>query len=193
MAAIEVSAMSIADFMERYNHEGPFEFVDGEIIPAAPQVARSGRVGGRFFRKLAGYVENHDLGEVFIETPFVLTLDNPNWVKGSRVSDVMFYSKEKLAALEQAVPDWEDKPLIGVPDFVAEVISPTDKFTEVSLKVTRYLQDGVRLLWIINPQQKMVTVYTSGSDQQTIVSDLNSSLNGGDVIPGFSIKLADLF
>ena len=193
MEAVHIPTMSIDAFMERYSDEGPFEFIDGEIIPVTPQITRSSRVGARLFRAMADHVDENGLGEVFIETPFVLTLDNPNWVKDSRVPDVMFYTAEKLAKLAEAIPDWESKPLIGVPDFVAEVVSPTDKFTKVHLKIARYLRDGVRLLWVIDPQQKNVTVYTSGSDQQTIVSGSDSLLTGGDVLPGFSIKLADLF
>lgn len=193
MTTVQIPVISLQDFMERYNDEGPFEFIDGEFIPVAPQVARSGRVGGKFFRKFGDYVESNDLGEVFIETPFVLTLDNPNWVKGSRVPDVMYYTAEKLKKLGETIPDWEDYPLVGVPDFVAEVVSPTDKYVHVNAKVAQYLRDGVRLVWVIEPQEKSVTAYVGGSDQQTIVTDPEYVLDIGNVVPGFSIKLADLF
>lgn len=193
MAVNQTAVMNLDDFMARYSDEGPFELVTGEMLPVTPQIARSGRVGGRLFRHLAAYVEENALGEVFIETPFVLLLDNTQWVKGSRVPDVMFYSAEKLTTLAAAVPDWEDKPLIGVPDFVAEVVSPTDKFSTVNAKITTYLRDGVRLLWLIEPEQQTVTVYAGDSNQQMRISGLDSTLSGDAVIPGYTIKLADLF
>ncbi|MBZ0289040.1 MAG: Uma2 family endonuclease, partial [Anaerolineae bacterium] len=142
MNTVQIPVISVDDFVERFANEGPFEYVDGEVIPLTPQIARSSRVGGRLFRKLADYVDEHESGEVFSETPFVLTLGNPNWVKGSRVPDIMFYSAERLKNLAEVVPDWEDKPLIGAPDFVAEVVSPTDRYTEVYAKVAGYLRDG---------------------------------------------------
>lgn len=193
MTTVQIAVISLQEFMERYSDEGPFEYIDGEFIPVAPQVARSGRVGGRFFRRFADHVEENELGEVFVETPFVLTLDNSNWVKGSRVPDVMYYSADKMKKLAEMLPDWEDYPLVGVPDFVAEVVSPTDKYIKVNAKVAQYLRDGVQLVWVIEPEEKSVTIYVHGSDQQTIVSDLDITLNMGSLVAGFSIKLNELF
>jgi Uma2 family endonuclease len=66
----------------------------------APQITRSGRTGFYIAHTLADCVDERELGEVFTEVPFVL-VDGPNWVKGSRTPDVMFYSQAQLDVITQ--------------------------------------------------------------------------------------------
>lgn len=58
-------------------------------------------------------------------------------------------------------PDWRDKPFILVPDLVVGVISSSDKYTEVAAKVDKYLEDGVRMVWIADPKRRTMTVRTA--------------------------------
>ena len=186
-----IPVISMEDFIEAYGKE-PFEFEYGERFPImAPQITRSGRRNFNFARRLANFVDENNLGEVFDGVPFVLVLDKTNWVKGSRTPDLMFYIAERMLETIKD-PDWEDKPMIGAPDFVVEVVSPTDKSADVNRKIKGYLRDGVRLIWLIEPLAKTVTVYTQGSTQHIVYSDENEILDAGDVIPGFSITLGDL-
>lgn len=136
-------------------------------------------------------INHRNFGEAFAETPFAMT-DTPDWVKGSRVPDVMFFTAERLAAYKAATPDWRSKPALIVPDLVVEIISPTDRFTEVEKKVTRYLVDGVRLVWIIDPEAQVVFVYQAGQKQRTRLA-ADDVLDDGEVIPGFTIRVAALF
>ena len=55
-----------------------------------------------------------------------------------------------------------------------------------------YLQDGVRLVWIVDPQQRSIVVHTQGSSQQTTLTETNM-LDGAAVLPGFSLPLSRLF
>lgn len=193
MVKVEQGVISIEDFMRLYSDEGPFEWIDGERVPVNPQITRSGRIAFRLARKLADYVDANDLGEVFTETPFILPTERKSrWVKGSRVPDVMFASAARLVSLAEEYPDWEDMPLPLVPDLVVEVISPTDKFSDVSKKIGRYLLDGVRLIWLIDPEQQIVIIYEQGSNQQTMLG-VDRVLAGGEVIPGFKMSIASLF
>jgi Uma2 family endonuclease len=179
---------TIDEFAQRYS-ENPFEFIDGEEIPISPQTARSGRVGGRLFLHLSNHVFEHQLGEVFIEVPFVLTETvTADWVTGARVPDVTFVSKARIDQLVQARPNWEDGPLTLIPDLVVEIVSPTDRFSKVSEKVARYLRDGMKLIWVLDPQQRTVTIYAAGSNQQTILSG-GDIPTGADVISGFEIRV----
>ena len=188
----ETPALSMDDFIEAYG-DAPFEYINGERIPMPPQVVMSGRTGFRLARLLADFVDTNTLGEVFVEAPFVLTYDKETWVKGSRTPDVMFYSTAKMQAVQQDA-DWELKPMVGAPDFVAEIISPTDKHNDVNAKRLRYLKDGVSLIWIVVPQEQSITVYTQDNPQKpTIYSAADDTLTAGDIIPGFSITLAQIF
>src|SRR5262249_40896096 len=78
-----------------------------------------------------------------------------------------------------------------VPDLAVEVISPHDLADEIIQKLTEYFQAGVRLVWIIYPQQRLVYVY----DSPTQVRGLSppDDLAGGPGLPGFRVPLASLF
>lgn len=189
--AIDVTLMGLDEFMELYSDEGPFELADGERIPVSPQITRSGRIAGRLYRSLADHVDVNELGEVFSEVPFVIT-PQINWVKGSRVPDVMFVRAERLAELAEIDPHWEDKPLTIVPDLVVEVVSPTDRLANVNRKIARYLKDGVLVIWLIEADSKTVTIYKQGQ-KELIRLTIEDTLSGGDIIPGFEIPVAKLF
>ena len=189
---INTQALTIEDFVQRYGDDGPFEYLDGEFMPVAPQVSGSGRAGGSLYRLLANHVDEHDLGEVFIETPFVLTLDRSRWVTGSRVPDVMFYSQQRFEQFTQDYPDWETIPVVGAPDFVAEIVSPTDSFTEVSDKVRRYLDDGVQLVWVVDWRAKTIQTHAQGNNQSLTFS-ATDSLSADPVIAGFTLELEKYF
>jgi Uma2 family endonuclease len=191
MEQTAVAVMTLDQFMQRYSDQGPFELIDGAPIPVNPQITRSARIAGRLFVEMTLYVKAKDLGEVFSETPFALTADS-SWVTGSRVPDLMFVQAERLTKLAADDPQWEDKPLLLVPDLVVEIVSPTDRASEISKKIARYVDDGVRVVWLIEPETQTVTVYTSGSKQITQWSS-GDTLDGGDMIPGFAMPVAGLF
>jgi Uma2 family endonuclease len=182
----KTDVMAMQEFLRRYS-EQPFELIDGEIIPVTPTVSQHVIIVKRLFMALLEF-EKQGLGEVFNEATFVLT-DDPNWVQGSRVPDVMFVLKATLAAYRQQTPFAEEKPFIFVPEIVAEVISPTDKYSAVAHKVARYEADGVRLIWIVDPQRKVVTV----KGEQTAELEIDDILTGGKVLPDFALSLKNLF
>jgi Uma2 family endonuclease len=191
MVKTNAPSMTIEEFMRRYSNEGPFEIIEGEIIPMTLQITHSGRIAVRLLRALADYVDQHEVGEVFREVPFVMSADS-NWVAGSRVPDVMFVSAGRMTELAANDPDWKNKPLALVPDLAVEVSSPTDSHASVEKKIARYLDDGVRLVWLIEPETQTVTIYTPGSKQLTRLS-ADDTLTGGEIVPGFEVAVAGLF
>jgi Uma2 family endonuclease len=185
-----LASMPVEEFIRRSDQEGPFELIEGEIVPKMPSVAIHNKTAKRVFLALLPY-EQQGLGEVFQEATFVLT-DNPQWVYGSRIPDVMFVSRERLTQFESSVPDWQHKPYILVPELAVEIVSPTDRYSEINAKVIRYLNDGVRLIWVIDPQVRQVVVYRAGSDQQrTLIGD--AVLTETQILPDFALPLSELF
>lgn len=187
----KLHTMSIGDFIRRYDDEGPFEFIRGEIIPMSPTKMRHNRIAATLIALLNQIVWNNKLGYVFAEAPFVLE-DKTNWVKGSRVPDVMFVSADRLATYEESTPDWEDKPLVLVPDLAVEIVSPTDSYQDISRKIEVYLEDGVKLAWVIDPKMQIIDVYTQGSNQFTRLKS-NNTLTAEGIIEGLAIPIADIF
>jgi Uma2 family endonuclease len=81
--------------------------------------------------------------------------------------------------------------VVLAPDLVVEVVSPSDRPGDVTEKAVRWVEAGVRLTWIVHPDQRMVAVYEPGAVNYLVHDD--GELDGGDVLRGFRLAVADLF
>jgi Uma2 family endonuclease len=79
----------------------------------------------------------------------------------------------------------------GAPDLAVEVVSPSDLYTEVEEKVSDWLESGVRMVVIVNPRNKTVTVRRSESE--IIVLGESDTLDGGEAAPGWTMPIRDVF
>lgn len=190
MSVQERVGMPMDEFIRQFD-EAPFELIDGERILIVPPVAIHVVILKIIYGALYRYEQMTGIGVAFTEAPFVLA-DTSNWVKGSRVPDTMFYLAERWTAYITAVLDWYSKPFVFVPDLCVEIISANDNYADVEAKVDRYLADGVRLVWVVDPYNRTVAVYAPGSDQITRLSG-DSTLSGSDLLPGFALPLKDIF
>jgi Uma2 family endonuclease len=183
--------MSIEEFLEAVEKQ-PFELINGERRIKLPNVAGPSEVIRTLFIALYLYAVTHRLGKVFSETTFILpdTYDLQG-VSGSRIPDVMVYGKERLAEYKAITENWKQRPFALVPDMVAEIISPNDRYSEIDEKVDTYLSDGVRLIWVLDPQRCKAVVYAPGRNPIYLKKD--DILSGEDVLPGFEILLGKLF
>lgn len=161
------------------------ELVNGEIIELAPVGGIHGQITLRIGRRLADHVERHGGGEVLVgDVGFVLNL--PKDPERVRAPDVAFVSTLRLP--EGRLPEGF---LRGAPDLAVEVLSPSDNPVDVQQKVRDYLEAGGRLVWVVAPQAKTVTVYRAdGSARLLREQDL---LEGEHVLPGLTIPLAEIF
>lgn len=182
--------MPLDEFIRQYE-EAPFELIDGERIRVVPPVALHVLILKIVYAALLKYEQASGVGFAFSEAPFVLA-DTPDWVKGSRVPDASFYLAERWTAYVNTMIDWQFKPFVIVPDLCVEIVSANDNYQDVDAKVDRYLSDGVKLVWVVNPRNQSVVVYTAGSDQVTRLT-LGAALTGGDLLPGFTLRLSDIF
>ena len=159
------------------------ELVKGKLYEMAPAGGRHGYTAMNTGIVLGAYVKLNGLGRTFAaETGFILQR-SPDTV---RAPDVAFIAQSRLP-----VDDIPDSFLEIIPDLVVEVVSPGDSRREVEEKMADWLRSGVRLAWAIYPANRSATVYQpNGAAYQ--LSELDS-LNGEDVVPGFSCRVGDLF
>ena len=191
MAVIERVGMPLNDFIAETN-ERMFELINGERRYIMPTVAGHNETLHILFELLLLYINQHDLGFVRTEATFILPDHyDANWVTGSRTPDILFITKPRILAYRETHPDWRDKPYMIVPDFVVEIVSPKDTFSDIYEKVDAYLQDGVHLIWIIDPQAHKAFVYTPDGEMERISAE--GVLDADDVIAGFKVTLANLF
>ena len=102
--------------------------------------------------------------------------------------DIAFFAKERL----QGIAVLPSGYLEGAPDLAVEVLSPGNTVEEIDDKLTEYFENGSRLIWVINPTQHYVLVYRSAQEPDRLLKG-KDSLDGEEVIPGFTLAIADLF
>ena len=160
-----------------------YELVKGELRRMSPSGSEHAVIIGRLTMRLGQHIEANDLGVYFgAEAGFKIDSD-PDTV---RAPDVAFVSRGRVP--ESGIPKnfWS-----GAPDLAVEVVSPGDTFNEVEEKVEQWLNAGARAVWVVNPKRRGVTVYRS----MTEVTHLSEAdeLDGGEVVPGFHCKVAEIF
>lgn len=170
--------------LERIPDDGfRYELVRGELRKMVPSGYSHGKIAARLTWRLAHFVEVHNLGVVAAaETGFLLSSD-PATV---RAPDVAFVSRPRLEAAGAVEGYWP-----GAPDLAIEVISPGDTYAEVEEKVVDWLEAGTRMVVVVNPRQRLVTVYRSLAE--VLILTPNDALDGSDVVPGWTMKIAELF
>src|SRR2546423_1711026 len=173
-----------ADELFEMPHDGfRYELIEGELRRMSPAGHDHGRIGMELAVPLGHYIKSKRLGKVYLaETGFKLR-SNPDTV---RAPDIAFIRQERVEQAGSVTGFWN-----GAPDLAVEVTSPGDTVTEVEEKVTEWLEAGTRMLWVISPKLKTVTVYRSLTDI-TILTE-KDTLDGGEVVPGFQIPVAEIF
>ncbi len=175
LAPIETD-MTLEDFLQS-DLEG-YEYAKGELIPMAPPTMEHGEISMNLSFLLSLHVRENQLGRLYpADTDFKL---------GERLvkPDIAFISTERLPKNRR-----QGSPV--APDLAVEVVSPTDIQYRVTEKALAYLNAGTRLVWIIEPVGKTVTVYRSQTDIKTLTCE--NTLTGEDVVEGFSCPVAQLF
>lgn len=162
--------------------DGPrYDLVRGTLIEMSPSHETHGLLTNEIAFLVTAYARDHKLGHVYgAETGFKLA-ENPDTVYGV---DVAFVSK---ARLKRATEDF----FAGAPDLAVEVVSPGNTRIEIHEKVKDYFGAGTRLVWVVYPKSRAIYVYRSESEVTILKAD--QTLEGGEVLPGFSIHIADIF
>ena len=162
-------------------HDRICELIDGVLVEKTVGYLES-LLAASLGYFLKSFLETHDLGIVAGADGMQKIL--PDQV---RVPDVSFVCWERLPG--GRVPD-DPVPELA-PDLAAEILSKGNTQAEMQRKLRDYFTAGVRLVWYIDPRTRTATVYTA-PDQSTQI-DAQGTLSGGEVLPGFELRLADLF
>jgi Uma2 family endonuclease len=140
-----------------------------------------GVIGMNLAGNLFKYVQEKQLGKVInSQTTYKVGSLPPK-----REPDVWFISTARMPTNLRITPEF-------APEFAAEVLSETDSVFDLEIKVNQYLQAGVKLVWIIHPVSRTVTVWHP-NDKKPSVLGIDDELDGETVIPGFKLKVKNLF
>jgi Uma2 family endonuclease len=181
-APIQPLGMTAEELLELPDDHMRHELVEGELRTMSPAGGEHGRVALAIGARILQHVDEHGLGLAFAaETGFVLHR-GPDTV---RASDVAFVAAGRLpAGAGRGFPEL-------APDLVVEVVSPSDRASEVAEKAAMWLDAGVRLVWVVDPQARLAAVHHPGGLVTVLRQD--GVLDGEEVLPGFRLPLAPLF
>lgn len=182
-AALSKSRYTPEDLLTLPDMDG-FELVGGELVEKK-MGAESSWIAGQVFGRLFIFNSQAQVGHVFpSETSYRCYPEDPDRV---RRPDVSFITLGKLPG--ERIPIGHIRT---VPDLAAEVVSPNDLYSEVRGKIAEYQRAGVRLIWVIDPNTRTIEVRRQGATTAETLT-VDDDLAGGEVLPGFRCRVADLF
>ncbi len=161
-----------------------YELVDGNLEEKEVSYLSS-LIGGEVFRRLSTYGLEHGLGTATPSDASFQCFDDDDPLKVRR-PDVAFIARGRLPADELARGH-----VTVAPDLAVEVVSPNDYVYELNKKVQEYLRAGVRLVWVIDPENRTLLVHRA--DRTLAEFKPDDELTGEDVIPGFRCHVRDFF
>ena len=182
MGASEGTRLTIEEFERLPDDEWRCELVRGVVVREPPAGFEHGRLANKILYLLTAFVEKHGLGEVVAsETGFVLFEEPPT----VRAPDAAFVAEGRVPS--PAPPGFGRL----APDLAVEVVSPSNTVADIHAKVMDYLDAGSRLVWVVDPATRSVTVYRSLKEIRLLAED--EELDGSDVLPGLRIHLSEIF
>ncbi len=161
-----------------------YEVVGGQVVEKPPMGAFESILASLLFEWIAPHARKNQLGRVVGETLFLL--DPALGLK--RRPDLAFVSSQRWP-LRRRVPRAEAWEI--VPDLAVEVISLTNGAEQVTEKIEEYFRSGVHQVWVIYPGTCKIYVYDSATSVRIL--QVGDDLEGGSVLPGFRLALAELF
>jgi Uma2 family endonuclease len=157
------------------------ELIDGVLVMKPLSIKKS-VLNAYLVYALMSYLDVNDLGIAI--PPCVPIRIRQGCI---RIPDVGFISWQRLP--DGKIPDVE---ILGVlPELAVEVLDESNTKQEMDLKLDDYFQAGMKLVWIIDPKMETVTVYTSRHKKKVLTSE--QSIDGGKILPGFSLPIKKLF
>ena len=154
-----------------------------ELIIMPPTGSETGDRNADLTYQLRAWSRQNQLGKSFdSSTGFKLPCGS------ERSPDASWLKIERWNALTQAEKE-RFAPLC--PDFVVELMSPSDSAEKTRAKMREYMDNGARLGWLINRQQQQVEIYRPHRELETLLSP--QTLSGEDILPGFVLDLAEIW
>jgi Uma2 family endonuclease len=167
-----------AEELERAGDIGPCELVRGELVMMMPPGGRHGKLANLIAHRLTAFVADNNLGTILAETGFVLSRD-PDTV---RAPDVVFLRTEREIG---------DGFIDGAPELAVEVVSPGDRTGYLREEVAEWLEAGAEAVWVVDPRARTVTMHEGARGPRVL--EETDTLDGGRVLPGFTLDLRELF
>jgi Uma2 family endonuclease len=171
--------ITLEEFLQQAETKPASEYACGRIAQKPMPTGPHALVQGMLTTLLFLYAEQSGLGEAFVELRCIF---GPPDATRAYVPDLCFVSNQHLPVMCH---------LLTAPDLAVEVLSPEQPWPEFLSKVQFFLLNGVRLVWIADPETRTVTVESPG--QEAAILQIGDTLDGGTALPGFSVPVERIF
>ncbi len=162
-----------------------FEVVGGEWMERSMAGELHSAIGVKLIVLLVLHVQANRLGRVYgADITFVLK-GTPDNIQTMRLPDVSFVSAGRVKEADRAGYYYQ------APDLAIEVVSPTERAVETQSQVNDYLRTGTREVWVVYPETQQVIVHRP--DGTAAIYNADQTIPGGELLPGFSLAVADIF
>jgi Uma2 family endonuclease len=173
-----ITVTEFEDFLAEHP-SGLYELIHGEIVEKVP-TQEHGVIATKIAARLLVFMEDNNIqGHVAVEARFSPADDELN----DRLPDVSVHLTDQPPVTNGAVE--------GMPNFAVEIKSPKDSNKVMRYKADFYLENGCQLVWLVYPDKKIVEVFQP--DKNFVHRVVGDILDGGDVLPGFTLPVATLF
>jgi Uma2 family endonuclease len=156
-----------------------YELNEGEVVTMTSPMPRHNWVRDNIARLMGNFVEERNLGRVFVETGYQLSAETV------RIPDVSFVPADRMRGIDL------DKRIQGAPMLAIEVVSPTDLAEALTQKVKQYLAGGAQAVWVFYPKTRDVQVFRA--DGSSFVRREHETIEDPDILPGLSLNLKSIF
>lgn len=156
------------------------ELIDGKLYAMAPPNFMHQKISLALSRKIADYIESNNGDCEVVPAPFAVNLnaDDEKWLE----PDIsVICDKNKIT----------EHGCNGAPDFIIEIVSPSSRKMDYSLKNTLYSEAGVREYWIVDPSRERTTIYHYEKDAAPVIFSFEQTITVG-IYSGLHINIADL-
>lgn len=166
------------------NNGTSYELSEGELIPVCPSSSSQSQLLPILSATFIQFLKTNPLGTIFVDQGFIFQPKKPRTM---RAPDIAFVKRERMPSGGPPKKGyWE-----FVPDLAIEIVSPDDKWYDLTVKLGEYFRFGVREVWVILPPNQAVIVYHS--EQEARYLGMQDKLEQPEILPGFSVEIAELF
>jgi Uma2 family endonuclease len=156
------------------------ELVRGEIVTTPLPGGLHGVTCSKVGRRIGDFLETERGGTVACNNTGFITERSPDSVRGP---DISYWSIERL-------PEVPVGYIEVPPDLLVEVLSPSNTSRQIRVKLQEYFARGVRLVWVIAPEDRTLTIYRTPNEGRLLHE--TATVTGEEVLPGFSCRVSNL-
>jgi Uma2 family endonuclease len=186
MTTATTSGKSVEEFVawasRPENSDRQWELDEGEVIEVPPPRRTHGYYCWLVIAILTDYVNRRGSGHLLTNDAGIVVSRGPDTLRGA---DVMMFLRPAVAS------DFDAPYVEDVPDLIVEVVSPSDTSKRINRRINQYMTRGVRLVWVIDPDERTVTVCRPNEFPKVL--DETDDLSGNGVLPDFSCPVRNLF